>query len=78
MSDYGNTTTTAGISGGTLLFFIFLVLKLTETISWSWWYVTMPLWLGWVVLFAVLLLVAVIAGIYFAVTTIVNYKKKSK
>lgn len=26
------------------LFLIFLVLKLTDVIGWSWWIVTMPLW----------------------------------
>lgn len=28
------------------LFLLFLILKLTGTISWSWWFVTMPLWIG--------------------------------
>ncbi len=27
-----------------LLFLIFLVLKLTGYIAWSWWIITMPLW----------------------------------
>ena len=27
-----------------LLFLIFLVLKLTGVINWSWWWVTSPLW----------------------------------
>ena len=27
-----------------LLFLVFLVLKLQETIGWSWWWVTAPLW----------------------------------
>jgi len=26
------------------LFIIFLILKLTSVISWSWWWVTAPLW----------------------------------
>jgi len=30
---------------GTILFLIFLVLKLTNNISWSWWWVTAPLWI---------------------------------
>lgn len=34
-----------GISLGTILFIVFLVLKLTETIDWSWWWVTAPLWI---------------------------------
>ena len=29
----------------TILFVIFLVLKLTGNIDWSWWWVTSPLWL---------------------------------
>ena len=27
-----------------MLFLVFLILKLTETIAWSWWWVTSPLW----------------------------------
>ena len=34
-----------GISFGTLLFVVFLVLKLTAVIDWSWWWVTSPLWI---------------------------------
>jgi hypothetical protein len=29
-----------------ILFIIFLVLKLTNVIDWSWWWVTSPLWIG--------------------------------
>ena len=29
----------------TILFVVFLVLKLTGVISWSWWWVTAPLWI---------------------------------
>jgi len=29
-----------------ILFCIFLILKLTGAISWSWWWVTSPLWIG--------------------------------
>jgi hypothetical protein len=28
-----------------ILFLIFLVLKLTDIIDWSWWWVTCPIWL---------------------------------
>lgn len=30
---------------GTVLFLIFLVLKLTHTIAWSWWWVFAPIWI---------------------------------
>lgn len=34
--------------GGTLftVFIIFLILKLTHVIDWSWWWVTCPLWVS--------------------------------
>ena len=35
------------------LFVIFLILKLTKVIDWSWWWITAPLWGGillWIIL----------------------------
>lgn len=32
-----------GLAG--LLFLVFLVLKLTHVIDWSWWWITAPLWI---------------------------------
>ena len=36
-----------GLTGA--VFIVFLVLKLTGTIGWSWWWVTAPLWAPWAV-----------------------------
>lgn len=33
-----------GLGLGGVLFVVFLVLKLTHVIDWSWWWVTAPLW----------------------------------
>lgn len=33
-----------GIGLFTILFIVFLVLKLTSVINWSWWWITAPLW----------------------------------
>lgn len=44
-----------GLSFTTVLFFIFLILKLTNVITWSWWWVTCPLWIGPAVFVAVCL-----------------------
>lgn len=42
-----NTQVTSGGIGFTgALFFVFLVLKLTHVIDWSWWWITAPLWGG--------------------------------
>jgi hypothetical protein len=31
-----------------VLFVVFLVLKLTHYIDWSWWWITSPLWIGFI------------------------------
>lgn len=46
-----------GLGLGTVLFLIFLVLKLTGNIDWSWWWVTSPLWISFL-LFLIVLAVA--------------------
>ena len=51
-----NENTSNGIGFGTVLFLIFMTLKLTGNIDWSWWWVTSPLWIP-------LLLAVVIGGI---------------
>jgi hypothetical protein len=43
MSDKSNTTS-GGIGVVGLLGVVFVVLKLTGVISWSWWWVTAPFW----------------------------------
>ena len=48
-------TTTFNSSILTILFVIFLVLKLTGEIDWSWWWVTSPLWLPLVLLFVTII-----------------------
>jgi hypothetical protein len=39
-----NKNSSSGLGLGVILFLIFMVLKLTGYITWSWWYVTLPLW----------------------------------
>jgi hypothetical protein len=45
-----------GIGIGTILFLIFMVLKLTNHIDWSWWWITSPLWIpvSFLILFLVI------------------------
>jgi uncharacterized membrane protein YtjA (UPF0391 family) len=40
----------------TILFFIFMTLKLTGHIDWSWWWVTAPLWIPAGVVFIVFMI----------------------
>jgi hypothetical protein len=51
-----------GASPAFLLFVLFLGLKLTGYIAWSWWWVTAPLWGGAAVSAVVLALIALIAA----------------
>jgi phosphoglycerol transferase MdoB-like AlkP superfamily enzyme len=44
----------SGASTLSLLFITFLVLKLTHVITWSWWWVTAPLWGGFAIAAAVM------------------------
>lgn len=44
MSNNNSQATGGGIGFFGALFLIFLVLKLTDFIDWSWWWVTAPLW----------------------------------
>ena len=43
-----------------LLTLVFMVLKLTHYIDWSWLWVLSPLWLGWLSLTAILFILALI------------------
>ena len=42
MAEQRTTGSGIGLTGATFL--VFLVLKLTGTIDWSWWWVTAPIW----------------------------------
>ena len=44
-SNMASSKSTSGLSTTMVLFLIFLTLKLTGLISWSWWWVTSPLWI---------------------------------
>ena len=43
-----------------LLTLVFIVLKLTNYIDWTWVWVLSPLWLGWLVVTAILFVLALI------------------
>ena len=61
MSDKKITIVNGGLMN--IMFIVFLVLKLTKVIDWSWWWITAPLW-GQVALFVLIVLVIAIAGAF--------------
>jgi len=43
----------SGISLSMVVFVVFLILKLTNNIDWSWWWVTSPLWIPFILVMAI-------------------------
>ena len=66
-------TVNVGFMG--LLALIFITLKLTGFIDWSWWYVTAPLW-GGVVLILVIYLITIIGGL--GIVWFINRKNRKE
>jgi hypothetical protein len=58
MSNKSNSSNGLGL--GTILFLIFMVLKLTNYIDWSWWWVTAPLWIPLLLILGVLAVIGVV------------------
>lgn len=52
-----------GIGFGGLLAIVFIVLKLTKVIDWSWWWVTCPLWIP-VAIFVVLVIIVLLIRMF--------------
>ena len=61
------TNSSSGIGLGSIMFIVFLVLKLCDVITWSWWWVTAPLWIPTSILTAIFIfcfIIAIITGKY--------------
>lgn len=56
MSDNKSTSNSLGF--GTILFLIFLTLKLCHVIDWSWWWITAPLWIPLTLVGLIVLVIA--------------------
>jgi membrane protein YdbS with pleckstrin-like domain len=65
------TTASGGIGFGGLLTVLFVGLKLTGYIAWSWWWVLSPLWIPLAIVAVVLIIMLIILGI----TTLATSKR---
>lgn len=59
MSDKKVIINTTG-SLNTLLTVLFVALKLTKQIDWSWWWVLSPVWISFVILIIFLILITIV------------------
>ena len=57
-----------GVGIGFILFIVFLVLKLTKVVTWSWWLVTAPLWIP----FGIVLVIVIIATVVTIIREIIK------
>jgi hypothetical protein len=60
-----NVSLGGGFSG--LLFIAFLILKLCNVITWSWWWVTAPLWIPVAFVLVVLIIYIIVLAICAAI-----------
>ena len=70
MTNQNEKQASGSIGITTILFVVFLVLKLTGVISWSWWWVTAPLWMP--------ICFGLIVVIIFIVARVIIRKKKMR
>lgn len=56
-----NNSSNGGIGFCGLLTIAFIVLKLTNYIDWSWWWVLSPLWIPFIIVIVVVLLIAALS-----------------
>lgn len=63
MSKQNSSSRSGGIGILGLLGIVFVTLKLCGVINWSWWYVTMPFWGGIALLFAIIAIAFLFAGL---------------
>lgn len=54
------SSSSGGVGFFGLLGIVFITLKLTNVIQWSWWWVTAPLWGGFVLVMGIVFIVLII------------------
>lgn len=59
-----NNNSTGGIGFCGLLTIVFIVLKLTDYIDWSWWWVLSPLWFPLAAVLSIILVILVLNAIF--------------
>lgn len=71
MSNSNSSSSRVGFGG--LLAIVFIVLKLTHVIDWSWWWVLAPLWGGLALIF---IAVGTVALTSLIIAAVLSYFKK--
>ena len=72
MSDKIQTASSGGVSFCSLLTVLFIGLKLTNHIDWSWWWVLAPMWLPVTLVLGICLVIVVVCGIMMGVVKLIE------
>lgn len=72
-----SSTSSGGIGFAGVLTILFIGLKLTGHIDWSWWWVLSPLWIGLALLAAVCVVALVIYVVFALIAALVMPKRKT-
>ena len=73
-----SNSNTSGITTLGLLGVVFVTLKLTSTIDWSWWWVTAPFWGGFAILIGFALICFLLGAIFFVLEFVFGASTKKK
>jgi hypothetical protein len=60
-NNQNNNQSSRGVGFGGLLTLLFITLKLTGYITWSWWWVLSPIWITLIVVIVILVICGVVA-----------------
>jgi hypothetical protein len=77
MSEVRSTSGGGGFGVVSVLTIVFVVLKLTGTITWSWWWVLSPLWISFGLGIVLLIVFGVIALIVGAIASGSSVKQRN-
>jgi hypothetical protein len=73
-----NNNTNGGLGLTTIVFLVFLILKLTDNIDWSWWWVFSPFWIPVVLVISIFVITIFTSLLYIGFTgkNLDNFFKK--
>jgi hypothetical protein len=79
-----NSKESNGIGLAGILFIVFLVLKLTGNITWSWWWITSPIWIPVALYVSFFTITVIIVSVFLTIggsnakIIVENWKEKLK
>jgi hypothetical protein len=79
-----NSKESNGIGLAGILFIVFLVLKLTGNITWSWWWITSPIWIPVALFVSFFTITVIIVSVFLTIggsnakIIVENWKEKLK